>query len=131
MILNRFLQIGESLKPRYHPPILYFPRTAIRELQPDLTTIRESQSPIFAFDSKTRVTAVDSLNFVLSVSGNLSTFRLSSKSLKCPDFKSFSALQPHFFDSRTTVSTCLGTMGLIKRHILTVLPQQSSKSLCR
>lgn len=29
------------------------------------------------------------------------------------------------------VATCLGTMGLIKRHILTMLPQLSSKSLCR
>ena len=99
--------------------ILLNSRTSKLQLQPDLTTIRESQplenpqmttnresqSPISALDSETRVTATDFLVFALSLCGNLSTLPLIAKVRKSPYFKPFSRYLPHFLDSRTTVST--------------------------
>lgn len=108
--------------------ILLNSRTSKLQLQPDLTTIRESQPlgnpqmttnresqfPISALDSETRVTATDFLVFALSLCGNLSTLPLIAKVRKSPYFKPFSRYLPHFLDSRTTVSTWLvhGNMSI-------------------
>jgi hypothetical protein len=43
----------------------YVSRTSKLQLQSHLTTERESQSPIFAFDSETRVTTAEFLDFAL------------------------------------------------------------------
>lgn len=100
--------------------ILLNSRTSKLQLQPDLTTIRESQPlgnpqmttnresqfPISALDSETRITATDFLVFALSLCGNLSTLPLIAKVRKSPYFKPFSRYLPHFLDSRTTVSIC-------------------------
>ncbi len=114
--------------------ILLNSRTSKLQLQPDLTTIRESQPlgnpqmttnresqfPISALDSETRITATDFLVFALSLCGNLSTLPLIAKVRKSPYFKPFSRYLPHFLDSRTTVSTCasLSKLKLISSSII-------------
>ena len=126
-ILLRFLRSPPPLMAVWKPCIirsvlliLLNSRTSKLQLQPDLTTIRESQplenpqmttnresqSPISALDSETRVTATDFLVFALSLCGNLSTLPLIANVRKSPYFKPFSRYLPHFLDSRTTVSTC-------------------------
>ena len=57
-----------------------------------MTTIRSSPSLIFVFDSETRVTTAEFLDFALSLSGNLSTLLLTTKSPKCPNSSHFPAI---------------------------------------
>ena len=61
--------------------------------------------------AETTVTAEALLDSAISLCGNLSTLSLTVKFSKCLYFKPFSVPRPHFLDSRTTVSTCLGTIA--------------------
>ena len=84
--------------------------TTKREAQslknPRMTTKRESQSPIIALDSETRVTAVDFFDFAISLCGNLSTLPLTVNHRKSQCFRAFSEPLFYFLDINTTVSTC-------------------------